>query len=113
MAPLLCIVQVLDTQNFFAARSLVHTFCGAVQHNCRSCGPALHASRHLVSVEAAIALPPMVSMYAMQATKLVDWGAEGVVVGSALVAKLGEAATPKEGLQAMTELAGRLRDAIA
>lgn len=48
-----------------------------------------------------------------QATKLVDWGAEGVVVGSALVAKLGEAATPKEGLQAMTELAGRLRDAIA
>ena len=48
----------------------------------------------------------------VQAEKLVSWGAEGVVVGSALVKALGEAESPKEGLKAMTELARRIRAAI-
>ena len=47
-----------------------------------------------------------------QAEKLVSWGAEGVVVGSALVKALGEAASSEEGLKAMRDLACRLRAAI-
>lgn len=40
-----------------------------------------------------------------------SWGAEGVIVGSALVKALGEASTPEAGLQAMKILAQKLRDA--
>ena len=58
----------------------------------------------------------MVTMTArgcVQAEKLVGWGAEGVVVGSALVSALGEAASPEEGLKAMRKLADSLRAATA
>ena len=48
----------------------------------------------------------------MQAEKLVAWGAEGVVVGSALVSVLGESGSADEGLQAMTQLAQQIRAAI-
>lgn len=47
-----------------------------------------------------------------QAKQIVEWGAEGVICGSALVRALGEAKTPEEGLQAMEQLAKSLRDAI-
>jgi tryptophan synthase alpha chain len=46
------------------------------------------------------------------ARQIVEWGAEGVICGSALVRALGEAATPAEGLDAMERLAKSLRDAI-
>ncbi|KAL3132066.1 hypothetical protein ABBQ32_008678 [Trebouxia sp. C0010 RCD-2024] len=45
------------------------------------------------------------------AQQVVSWGAEGVIVGSALVKALGEAPTPEAGLQAMQTLAQQLRDA--
>ncbi|KAK9809415.1 hypothetical protein WJX73_003733 [Symbiochloris irregularis] len=48
-----------------------------------------------------------------QAEKLVGWGAEGVVVGSALVSALGEAASPEEGLKAMRQLADSIRAVTA
>ena len=41
-----------------------------------------------------------------------EWGAEGVVVGSALVKALGVAETPEKGLAAMTELAKQIRAVI-
>lgn len=47
----------------------------------------------------------------MQAQQVMSWGAEGVIVGSALVKALGEAPTPESGLQAMEALAQQLRDA--
>lgn len=47
----------------------------------------------------------------LQAQQVVSWGAEGVIVGSALVKALGEAPTPEAGLQAMQTLAQQLRDA--
>ncbi|KFM29262.1 Tryptophan synthase alpha chain [Auxenochlorella protothecoides] len=47
-----------------------------------------------------------------QARQLAGWGAEGVIVGSALVRALGEAASPAEGLDAMAELAASLVQAI-
>jgi tryptophan synthase alpha chain len=47
-----------------------------------------------------------------QARQIVEWGAEGVICGSALVRALGEAETPAEGLAAMEQLAKSLRDAI-
>lgn len=48
----------------------------------------------------------------LQARQIMQWGAEGVIVGSALVKALGDAATPEEGLQAMEKLAKSIRDAI-
>lgn len=45
------------------------------------------------------------------AQQVMSWGAEGVIVGSALVKALGEAPTPESGLQAMEALAQQLRDA--
>lgn len=46
------------------------------------------------------------------AKQIVEWGAEGVICGSALVRALGEASSPEEGLQKMEQLARSLRDAI-
>ena len=40
------------------------------------------------------------------------WGADGVIVGSALVKALGEASSAKEGLENMEALAHSIRDAI-
>ena len=47
-----------------------------------------------------------------QAIEIKKWGADGVIVGSALVRALGEAPSPKEGLQRLVELAKSIRDAI-
>ena len=40
------------------------------------------------------------------------WGAEGVIVGSALVKALAGAATPAEGVRAVGELARKIRAAV-
>ena len=48
----------------------------------------------------------------MQAAELRKWGAEGVIVGSALVKALGEAESPEQGLQQFAELAHSIRQAI-
>lgn len=48
----------------------------------------------------------------MQAKELRGWGAEGVIVGSALVKALGEADTPEEGLETLKSLALSIREAI-
>jgi len=50
-------------------------------------------------------------IWLVQAQQVMSWGAEGVIVGSALVKALGEAPTPEAGLQAMKALAQQLRDA--
>lgn len=47
-----------------------------------------------------------------QAAQIRAWGADGVIVGSALVKALGEAASPADGLKAMTELATSIRAAV-
>ncbi|KAI8477387.1 MAG: tryptophan synthetase alpha subunit [Monoraphidium minutum] len=47
-----------------------------------------------------------------QAKQIVEWGAEGVICGSALVRALGEAKSPAEGLDSMEALAKSLRGAI-
>ena len=49
---------------------------------------------------------------AEQAQQLAEWGADGVIVGSALVRALGEAATPEEGLARFKALAESLRGAL-
>ena len=48
----------------------------------------------------------------MQAKQIMAWGAEGVIVGSALVKALGDAASPEEGLKRMEGLAKSIREAI-
>jgi hypothetical protein len=48
----------------------------------------------------------------VQAKQIMQWGAEGVIVGSALVKALGDAASPQEGLKAMETLAKSIREAI-
>eukprot|EP00775_Hariotina_reticulata_P010426 gene10426-10584_t len=47
-----------------------------------------------------------------QAWQIVEWGAEGVICGSALVKALGDAPTPAEGLVNMEQLATSLRSVI-
>ena len=47
-----------------------------------------------------------------QATELRKWGAEGVIVGSALVKALGEAEDPTQGLDRFSALAKSIREAI-
>jgi len=46
------------------------------------------------------------------AAQVMAWGADGVIVGSALVKALGEAATPAEGLKALEALARSIRAAV-
>jgi tryptophan synthase alpha chain len=49
---------------------------------------------------------------AEQAEKIKLWGAEGVIVGSALVKLLGESDSPQQGLNNMTALLKELRQAL-
>jgi hypothetical protein len=41
--------------------------------------------------------------------QVAEWGADGVIVGSAMVKLLGEAATPKEGLVSLEKFARELK----
>jgi tryptophan synthase alpha chain len=47
-----------------------------------------------------------------QAKQIMQWGADGVIVGSALVRALGEAKSTEEGLKSMEKLAREIRAAI-
>lgn len=47
-----------------------------------------------------------------QAKQIMQWGADGVIVGSALVRALGEAKSTEEGLASMEKLAREIRAAI-
>lgn len=58
-----------------------------------------------VAVGFGISLPEHVSQVA-------KWGADGVIVGSAMVKILGEAATPKEGLVSLGKFARELKAAL-
>ncbi len=44
--------------------------------------------------------------------QVAKWGADGVIVGSAMVKILGEAATPKEGLVSLGKFARELKAAL-
>lgn len=41
--------------------------------------------------------------------QVTEWGADGIIVGSALVKALGEAASPDEGLKALRSLARSIK----
>jgi indole-3-glycerol-phosphate lyase len=45
-------------------------------------------------------------------TQIAEWGADGVIIGSAMVRQLGEAASPKEGLQRLEEYARSMKNAL-
>ncbi|CAN6197075.1 unnamed protein product [Urochloa humidicola] len=45
--------------------------------------------------------------------QIAGWGADGVIVGSAMVRLLGESASPEEGLKKLEELAKNLKAALA
>ena len=51
-------------------------------------------------------------MFCVQAKELRSWGAEGVIVGSALVKILGQAKSQEEGIKELRSLAASLRSAI-
>jgi tryptophan synthase alpha chain len=44
--------------------------------------------------------------------QIAGWGADGVIVGSAMVRLLGESASPEEGLKKLEELAKNLKAAL-
>uniref|UniRef100_A0A0E0KK69 tryptophan synthase n=1 Tax=Oryza punctata TaxID=4537 RepID=A0A0E0KK69_ORYPU len=43
---------------------------------------------------------------------IAEWGADGVIIGSAIVRQLGEAASPKQGLKRLEEYARSIKDAL-
>ncbi|XP_062189556.1 tryptophan synthase alpha chain-like [Phragmites australis] len=47
-----------------------------------------------------------------QVKQIAGWGADGVIIGSAMVRQLGEAASPEEGLKKLEELAKSLKAAL-
>ena len=47
------------------------------------------------------------------ATQVVEWGADGVIIGSAMVRILGEAASPKEGLAALEKFTREMKASIS
>ncbi|XP_047088377.1 tryptophan synthase alpha chain-like [Lolium rigidum] len=44
--------------------------------------------------------------------QVADWGADAVIIGSAMVKQLGEAASPREGLKRLEEYAKSLKEAL-
>ena len=54
----------------------------------------------------------MVVLLPLQAAQIAQWGADGVIVGSALVKALGESGSAEKGLKNMVELATELRKAL-
>jgi tryptophan synthase alpha chain len=51
----------------------------------------------------------LICLFAIQ---IAGWGADGVIIGSAMVRLLGEAASPEEGLKKLEELAKNLKAAL-
>ena len=47
-----------------------------------------------------------------QAVQVKKWGADGVIVGSAFVRSLGEAASPAEGLDELRKICRSIKEAI-
>lgn len=48
-----------------------------------------------------------------QAAKMAEWGADGVIIGSSIVKRLGESGSPEAGLQAVQDLARQFRAALS
>ena len=46
------------------------------------------------------------------AGQIVEWGADGVIIGSAMVKQFGEAASPQEGLQRLEDYASSMKNAL-
>jgi len=46
-------------------------------------------------------------------TQVVEWGADGVIVGSAIVKILGEAASPEEGLAKLKKFTEDVKNSIS
>ena len=44
--------------------------------------------------------------------QIAQWGADGVIIGSAMVRQLGEAASPKEGLRRLEAYARSMKNAL-
>jgi tryptophan synthase alpha subunit len=44
--------------------------------------------------------------------QVAQWGADGVIIGSAMVKQLGEADSPREGLKRLEVYARSLKDAL-
>lgn len=51
-------------------------------------------------------------MFALWLTQVVEWGADGVIVGSAIVKILGDASSPEDGLAALKKFTQDLKNSI-
>ena len=52
------------------------------------------------------------NLLTFSAGQIAEWGADGVIIGSAMVKQLGEAASPKEGLQRLEDYARSMKNAL-
>jgi len=46
------------------------------------------------------------------AGQIAEWGADGVIIGSAMVRQLGEATSPQEGLKRLEDYARSMKNAL-
>lgn len=53
------------------------------------------------------------SSFCLNGLQVAEWGADGVIVGSAMVKLLGEASSPEEGICALRNLTQDLRKALS
>jgi len=46
------------------------------------------------------------------AVQIAEWGADGVIIGSAMVSQLGEATSPQDGLKRLEDYARSMKNAL-
>jgi indole-3-glycerol-phosphate lyase len=51
-------------------------------------------------------------LFTLTHEQIAQWGADGVIIGSAMVRQLGEAASPKEGLRRLEAYARSMKTAL-
>jgi indole-3-glycerol-phosphate lyase len=51
-------------------------------------------------------------LFTLTHEQIAQWGADGVIIGSAMVRQLGEAASPKEGLKRLEAYARSMKNAL-
>ena len=67
---------------------------------------------HNFPVKCLVYLLLQVSIAFLFVMQIAGWGADGVIIGSAIVRQLGEATSPEEGLRRIEEYAKSIKAAI-
>lgn len=64
----------------------------------------------ITSISLFVNFDKLIELYNL--VQIAEWGADAVIVGSAMVKQLGEAVSPREGLKRLEDFARSLKDAL-